>query len=252
MTAQRLDVRFEIIWESNWHAGSGEGSAGMDRLVRRRMVNGRQIPFLPGSQLKGVLRHQCERLAATLGANVVSPHQIGSEVSSELLRQFQPLSESELPIDRLFGSRYDGDCLFVDDALPELQSTQRSWGQARTAIDRLTRTVRERTLFVTEVVSGQASKLQGRLRARHASGVLTCGQGEFPHEYALLLAGLLNIDSLGGDRSIGLGACRIEIPGQVVRWNDHERYPLTQALASFKEQEWYEMLKLVREGMKQS
>src|SRR5258707_221613 len=153
MTAQRLDVRFRIVWESDWHAGSGEGDAALDRRVRRRA--GSRLPLMPGSQLKGVLRHHCERLAALLGTDVVSPHQVGREPPPELLREFGPLARSGLLIDRLFGSRYQGDCLFVDDAVPEgIDATEarwRSWGQARTAIDRLTRTVGDRKLFVSEV-----------------------------------------------------------------------------------------------------
>jgi hypothetical protein len=250
MNPQRLDVCFRIVWESNWHAGSGEGNAAIDRLVRRRAVSG--LPVMPGSQFKGVLRHQCERLAALLGFEVISPHQIGRQPAAELLRQFGPLARSVLLIDRLFGSRYQGECLFIDDALPEAATTYwPSWGHARTAIDRLTRTVRDRTLFVSEVLVGEGRTLLGRLKARHPAGVLTPDENGFPHEYALLLAGLLSIESLGGDRSVGLGLCRIEILHQVVRWNGNE-WPLTQALGCLAEADWKEQLELYREGMNQS
>lgn len=250
MTAQRLDVRFRIVWEGNWHAGSGEGDAAFDRRVRRRAVS--RLPLMPGSQFKGVLRHQCERLAALFGAEVVSPHHIGRQAPRELLRQFGPLARSGLLIDRLFGSRYQGDCLFVDDALPEEATTHwPAWGHERTAIDRLTRTARDRTLFVSEVVAGQGRALLGRLKARHPAGVLTPGEHGFPLEYALLLAGLLGVESLGGDRGVGLGLCRIEIPGEVVRWNGSE-LPLTTALGSLTEPDWKDQLDLYREGMNQS
>jgi CRISPR/Cas system CMR subunit Cmr4 (Cas7 group RAMP superfamily) len=53
MTAQRLDVRFCIVWEGNWHAGSGEGDAAFDRRVRRRATS--NLPLMPGSQFKGVI-----------------------------------------------------------------------------------------------------------------------------------------------------------------------------------------------------
>lgn len=249
MIAQRLDVHFRIVWEGNWHAGSGEGDAALDRRVRRRA--GSRLPMLPGSQFKGVLRHHCERLTALLGISVVSPHQLGRQPPAELLEQFRPLARSELLIDRLFGSRYQGDCLFVDDALPEEAATPwPSWGHARTAIDRLTRTARDRTLFVSEVVSGNGRALLGRLKARHPAGVLTPGENGFPHEYALLLAGLLGIENLGGDRSVGLGKCRIEIPGGVLRWNGND-LPLSTALTSLAEPDWKEQLELHREVMNQ-
>lgn len=249
MTAQRLSVQFRIVWEGDWHAGSGEGDAVLDRRVRRRAAS--QLPLLPGSQFKGVLRHHCERLVALLGFEVVSPHQIGRHPCAGLLRQFGPLSRSELLIDRLFGSRYQGECLFVDDALPEETATHwPSWGHARTAIDRLTRTARDRTLFVSEVAAGEGRALLGRLKARHPSGVLTPGDNGFPHEYALLLAGLLGVESLGGDRGVGLGLCRIEIPTQSVRWNGND-LPLTTALGSLAEPDWKAQLELYREDMNQ-
>lgn len=251
MTTQRLDVRFRIVWDGNWHAGSGEGDAAIDQRVRRRAGTSR-LPVMPGSQFKGVLRHHCERLAAVLGSDVLSPHQSGSPLSEGLLQQFGPLARSRLLIDRLFGSRYQGECLFVDDALPEKpDSTWPSWGHARTAIDRLTRTARDRTLFVNEVVAGQGRALIGRLKARHPAGVLTPGVGGFPHEYALLLAGLLGVESLGGHRGIGLGMCRIEIPDQTVRWNGTD-LSLTRALGSLAEPDWKEQLELDREGLDQS
>ncbi|MDW8266681.1 MAG: RAMP superfamily CRISPR-associated protein [Gemmataceae bacterium] len=250
MTAQRLDVRFRIVWESHWHAGSGEGDAMFDRRVRRRAES--RLPLLPGSQFKGVLRHHCERLAALLGNEVVSPHHVGRQPPAELLQQFGPLARSGLVIDRLFGSRYQGDCLFVDDALPEEVATHwPAWGHARTAIDRLTRTARDRTLFVSEVVSGQGRALVGQLKARHPAGVLTPDDRGFPHEYALLLAGLLAIESLGGDRSVGLGRCRIEIPTKAVRWNGTD-FRLSEALRSLAEPDWKVQLELDREGMNQS
>lgn len=248
-TPQRLDVVFHIVWQANWHAGSGEGSAGIDRLVRRlpRPKKGKKgLPFLPGAQLKGVLRHQCERLAALFGCDVVSPHQVGGELPQELLNHFRPLAVSGLLIDRLFGTRYQGDCLFVDDATPDTQDGWESRPHSRTAIDRLSRTARDQTLFVSEVVTGHGRRLRGSLRARHPSGVLTQYDDGFPLEYALLLAGLRTVESLGGSRSSGMGSCCIEIAGEVVRWNGKE-IPVDEALGSFAEG-WKEMLDLAREG----
>jgi CRISPR/Cas system CSM-associated protein Csm3 (group 7 of RAMP superfamily) len=248
-TPQRLNVVFRILWQGDWHAGSGEGSAGIDRLVRRLPpdANKQRLPFLPGSQLKGVLRHQCERLAALLGCDVVPPHQVGSDAPRELLRHFGPLARSGLLVDRLFGTRYQGECLFVEDALPESGDPWPARAHGRTSIDRLSRTARDRTLFVSEVVTGAGRALRGSLHARHPAGVLSQLDGEFPLEYALLLAGLRTVDRLGGDRSAGLGACRVEIPGDVVTWNG-SAIPLTSGLASFAEQDWKVLLELAREG----
>jgi hypothetical protein len=85
------------------------------------------------------------------------------------------------------------------------------------------------------------------LYARHAPGTLTQDNDGFPFEYALLLAGLLSLDQLGGDKSAGLGRCRITIAGAAVRWNDRPDYPLAEALKGFEEPEWFAMLQLLRE-----
>jgi len=246
---QRLDVAFTITWHAGWHVGSGQGTARVDRLLRRRACGprGERVPFVPGSQIKGVLRHQCECLVAMLGGNVVSPHVVGRELDNALLDEYRPIARSTLLIDRLFGSRFQGDCLFVEDAVPK----EEGWRPAprlhsRTSIDRVSGTARDRTLFVTEVVPAGGPELHSCVRARHPVGALTQDGDGFPFEYSLLLAGLLSLDMLGGDKSAGLGKCRITITGETVRWNDRPDYSVAEALKSFADTEWFEMLQLIR------
>jgi CRISPR/Cas system CSM-associated protein Csm3 (group 7 of RAMP superfamily) len=219
----------------------------VDRLVLQRSNGRKRVPFVPGSQIKGVLRHRCERLAALLGGEVISPHVVsrpgqGGSTTEGVLQHFGPLARSDLLIDRLFGSRYQGECLFVEDALPAAESPGRIWPHSRTSIDRLTGTARAKRLFVSEVV--EQPVLTGRLRARHPAKVLTQLENEFPYEYALLLTGLLDLDSLGGGRSSGLGQCRISI--STLHWNDQRGYPLTEALDSFKDAKWLDWVVSVR------
>src|SRR5262249_51286788 len=137
------------------------------------------------------------------------------------------------------------DCLFVEDARPETSDPWPRWPHSRTAIDRLSRTARDRTLFVSEVVAGGKRSLKGSLRGRHPAGVLSQYDGGFPLEYSLLLAGLRSLESLGGDRSSGLGSCRIEVPEGGLHWQGGE-LELTRALDSFAE-DWKVMLDLARE-----
>lgn len=246
---QRLTFELVIHWEGSWHVGSGHGMAGVDRLLRQRGCGpkGARVPYVPGSQLKGVLRHHCERLAAILGAEIVSPHVVGSQPPTEVLSNFRPLHDSELLVDRLFGSRFQGECLFVEDAVPGTDAVPSTTLHSRTAIDRLTGTARDRSLFITQIVQGDSFQLRSRLQARHPAGALTQLESSFPYEYALLLASALDLDCLGGDKSAGLGRCRVEIPDNIVRWNDKPSYPLSEALQSFEDEGWYEMLAYVRE-----
>ena len=244
MTPQRLDIGYRITWKGRWHVGSGYQSAAAGRLQRR---SGGGAPFVPGSQVKGALRHQCERLANALGVEtVVDPHAGAEAGDRTLVEHFRTLAKSGLLIDRLFGSRYQGECVFVTNALPPEDRPQGpTQVAARTAIDRVTGTVMEQHLFTTETVEAGID-LHGAIRARHPAGVLTQDDGGFPYEYALLVAGLLTLETLGGDKSVGMGRCTIEI--ESLRWNDQDKTP-EAAIESFEDSDWAEWVKTVREEM---
>ena len=244
MTPQRLDIRYRITWKGRWHVGSGYQSAAADRLQQR---TGGGAPFVPGSQVKGALRHQCERLAAALGVEEpVDPHAGAEPGDLNLVKHFRPLAKSGLLIDRLFGSRYQGECVFVTNALPSEHETPGTTAvAARTAIDRVTGTVMEQHLFTTETVEA-GTGLYGAIRARHPAGVLTQEDDGFPYEYALLVAGLLTLETLGGDKSVGMGRCGIEI--ESLAWNDADT-AIETACASFRDRDWADMIDLLREAM---
>ena len=246
MDPQRLDLSYDITWEGRWHVGSGYQSAAADRLLRR-LEGAKGSPFVPGSQIKGVLRHQCERLALALGFDAITPHAGIKEDEEDLVTHFKPLTQSTLIVDRLFGSRYQGECLFVTNAEPVSMEDKTITGvQPRTAMDRLTRTVMEQHLFTTEFAE-RDTKLQGVIRARHPAGVLTQDENGFPYEYALLLVSLLSLDTLGGDKSTGLGRCRIQIKEDTLLWNRKKISP-NKALKSFTDEpEWGLMLEMLRE-----
>ena len=238
MKPQRLDLCYEIIWKGRWHVGSGYQSAVADRLLRRRGGVGGD-PFVPGSQIKGILRHQCERFALALDLEAINPHAGPQDDQQILVKHFTPLSNSDLIIDRLFGNRYQGGCLFVTNATPVLpDKDKRTAIQTRTAMDRVTGTVMQRHLFTTELVEG-STKLHGKIRGRHPAGVLTQDDGGFPYEYALLLFALPLIDCLGGDKSVGLGRCNIKIREESLHWNGCH-ISLDSALQGFQEviEEW--------------
>ena len=270
MTPQRLDIDYRIAWQGRWHVGSGYRSAVANRLQQRcraprenprsstkrctsavadrsqqRCRGGDGAPFVPGSHVKGVLRHQCERLAVALGVETVDPHAGADEGDRSLVAHFQPLAKSRLLIDRLFGSRYQGECMFVTDAVPSAQRPLRGTTvAARTAIDRVTGTVMEQHLFTTEIVEAGID-LRGTIRARHPGGVLTQDDDGFPYEYALLVAGLLSLETLGGDKSVGLGRCEVSIEQDALRRNGKCVAP-AKALRSFEECEWAVMIKILR------
>ena len=249
MNPQRLDLSYSIVWKGRWHVGSGYQSAAADRLLRRMGgVDG--VPFVPGSQIKGVLRHQCERLALALGLEAVNPHAGIEQDDRNLVTHFTPLTKSSLVVDRLFGSRYQGECLFVTNAVSVSSEAEMVVSvQPRTALDRVTGTVMEQHLFTTEFTEGDIS-LQGSIRARHPAGVLTQDGDGLPYEYALLVAALLSLDTLGGDKSVGLGRCEIKLEEETLCWNS-QLISSDEVLQSFKDEpdEWDVILEIVREEM---
>ena len=58
------------------------------------------------------------------------------------------------------------------------------------------------------------------------------------------MAGLLSLDTLGGDKSTGLGRCEVRI--ESLRWNGENMSPQA-ALTSFEELEWADMIEMLRE-----
>lgn len=245
MEPQRLDLCYEIVWKGRWHVGSGYQSAVADRLLRR-MEGVNRDPFVPGSQIKGMLRHQCERLALALGFEAINPHAVTPEDEKDLLTHFTPLTNSKLIVDRLFGNRYQGECLFVTNAMPVSSNTEnKAVVQTRTAIDRVTGTVMEQHLFTTELVEAEIN-LRGQIRGRHPAGVLTQDGDGFPYEYALLAAGILSLETLGGDKSTGLGRCEVKLEGDQLCWNG-DSIDQKDALQNFQEEDWQTMVELLRE-----
>ena len=247
MKPQRLDLEYYIVWQGRWHVGSGYQSAATNRLLRRMGgVDG--SPFVPGSHIKGVLRQQCERFALALGLEAINPHDGIKEDNRELIKHFKPLAKSSLVVDRLFGSRYQGECLFVTNAEPvsSMKKTVTSV-HPRTALDRVTGTVMEQSLFTTEFAEGGID-LRGSIRSRHPAGILTQEEGGFPYEYALLLVALLSLNTLGGDKSVGLGRCKILLKEETLCWNS-QRISSDEALQSFKDEPdgWGLMLEMLRE-----
>lgn len=236
-----LLLNFWIHWESGWHVGSGYGDVQTDRLIRRRGGRG-GTPYVPGSQLKGVLRNQAERIATSLGRAVLPPHAIDAH-QVDLVRNFWPLKQSPMIVDRLFGSRFQGECLFVDDVVPG-PSASRPAGSTlhytRTSIDRLTGTVKEGRLFTIEAAGETTDEFTGTIRAFHPHGSLLPNE-EFPLEYSLLVCALGSIEILGGNKSVGMGRCLVRIEEPITWRRDgaiQRPRSLSETLAVFELDEW--------------
>lgn len=223
MSRYGLRIRYNLLWQSDWHVGSGYGSAAIDRLSRKGSLGGKETPYVPGSQVKGVVRQACEQLTATLGLPVVETHGVDSNANADLVNSFTPGNLSPLLIDRLFGSRYSGECLFFSNALPEQHRAGALPVVMRNSIDRATGTAASQKLFSTEIVPAKAFSLVGDIEATHPEKQVTPSDSsnDFPYEYSLLVAALRITESLGGDRSTGRGRVVPEI--ESIRWRSPQQ-----------------------------
>lgn len=226
-----IKIALDLHFISKWHAGSGESSLSIDRLIQR---DARGWPFIPGSTLKGMVRENCEKLSRTLNfPEPADPHQIDLTIQD----RFQPLDKLESPVDRIFGNKYQSGNLFFRDArldTPPPHYFVRN--QSRTSVYRVLGTAREHHLFSSEYVAPMT--LSTLIEGYHRK-MTYLNEGDTPYEYCLLIAGIMSLERLGGDKSTGSGKVRIQINSieyngisldkeSVFEYLDEELYRLTK------------------------
>lgn len=190
----RLDL--QIVFASRWHAGSGESSLMTDRLIRR---NGRNHPFIPAATLKGIVRQSCEKLSRTLGfPHPSDPHQ--GALSEQ--GAFVPSTQIVSPVDHLFGTRFEPGGLFFRDACLKEDGLGTALVRNRVARHRVLGTAKEKQLFTTEYILPEI--LCTRIDGWHKD-LVTLDDDNPPYEYCLLIAGILAVERIGGDKSTGAG-----------------------------------------------
>ena len=226
-----IQIALDLHFISKWHAGSGESSLSIDRLIQR---DARGWPFIPGSTLKGMVRENCEKLSRTLNfPEPADPHQIDLTIQD----RFQPLDKLESPVDRIFGNKYQSGNLFFRDACLDTSPPHYFVrNQSRTSVYRVLGTAREHHLFSSEYVAPMT--LSTLIEGYHRK-MTYLNEGDTPYEYCLLIAGIMSLERLGGDKSTGSGKVRIQINSieyngisldkeSVFEYLDEELYRLTK------------------------
>jgi len=199
----RITLDLAIKFGSRWHAGTGEGSLTVNRIFRRDSAN---LPYIPGSTLKGIVRESCERLCRTFG--FPEPH----DPHAANIRDkgvFGPLDQVTSPVDALFGNKFEsGEIFFRDVRLDREAEAGKTCEIARTSMYRGLRTVREHHLFTSEYAGEEC--YQTTIDGFHQH-LLATAQNDIPIAYCLLIAGILNIDRIGAEKSTGCGVVDISI-----------------------------------------
>ena len=189
-------------------AGGSSGSLA-DKPIVRTADN---KLLIPASQLKGRLRHECEKLARGLGwaicqspnPQTMCPQRAG--FPEEEARRFEP-DDYRVPGDKryhclicqIFGNPALQSRIIVDDLIctEEAENLPPEVLRPGVTLNRRRRTAEEKKLYFLETSPANA-KLQFGGEIHLQPGYPACAK-------ALILSGLHHINALGGSKSAGLG-----------------------------------------------
>ncbi|MFM7447172.1 MAG: RAMP superfamily CRISPR-associated protein [Leptolyngbyaceae cyanobacterium] len=171
-------------------SGGSSGSLADKPIVR----NAENRLIIPGSHLKGCLRHECEKLARSLGLQV-------SESPNPGLMMQTP----NCWISKIFGNPVSASCLVVDDLICTSSAVELPTEVIRpgVTINRRRGTAEDDKLYFLETSPpNQSLSFTGKIHLIQ------------PPDYALplLVAGLHHIRALGGSKSAGLGWLTWQLP----------------------------------------
>lgn len=171
-------------------SGGSSGSLADKPIVR----NAAGTLIIPGSHLKGRLRHECEKLARGLGLTVSESPNAGMMMQTQ-----------SCVISAIFGRPDSASRLLVDDLICEAKRDELPSEVIRpgVTINRQRGTAEDEKLYFIETSPpNQGLRFTGSIHLIR------------PPDYAfpLIVAGLCHIPALGGSKSAGLGWLKWELP----------------------------------------
>ncbi|MFN3361255.1 MAG: RAMP superfamily CRISPR-associated protein [Pseudanabaenaceae cyanobacterium] len=176
-------------------AGGSTGSLADKAIVR----NARGQMIIPGSHLKGRLRHECEKIGTSLGWEIYYaplPAFLCPDTSTCAQYKLDGYRGFHCPISQIFGDPFLPSRIIVDDLICELGETEEVIRPGVT-INRYLHTAEDRKLYYTET-SPVAAELEfiGQIHITKSAPLYT---------KALLISALRQIKNLGGSKSAGMG-----------------------------------------------
>ncbi|MBR8832954.1 MAG: CRISPR-associated protein Csm3 [Stigonema ocellatum SAG 48.90 = DSM 106950] len=182
-------------------AGGSSGSLADKPIIR----NAKRQLLIPGSQLKGRLRHECEKLARALGwqifesptAEKLCPTEEQVESQFKEVYQIPGYKGFHCIVSQIFGNPILPSRIIVDDLICPQDLEDLSVLRPGVTINRARRTAVEKKLYFLETSPINAQlPFEGEIHLQ-----ADCP----PYAKALILAGLHHINALGGSKSAGLG-----------------------------------------------
>lgn len=204
LTAQIQTYEIAAMIDSALCIGAGGSSGSLADKPIVRNASGTLI--IPGSHLKGRLRHECEKLARALELPVSESPNPGAMMQTP-----------NCVISRIFGNPQTPSCLQVDDLICEFTRDDLPSEVIRpgVTINRQRGTAEDEKLYFLETSPpNQKLKFTGQLHLIQAP------------DYALplLIAGLKHIRALGGSKSAGLGWLTWELPNTLKITDEHSSW----------------------------
>ncbi|NPV30713.1 MAG: hypothetical protein HPY58_13930 [Firmicutes bacterium] len=196
MSGKSVNVSIALVFQTPPSvAAAGALSSIADRVVER---NAKGQFIIPGSQVKGKLRHACEQLLRGMGKSICEPPR------AETMCPNVPGIDSPCTLCRIFGSPAYPSLLRFHDLVLDMDGVELGCEppvpsfRAMIGMNRRRATVAERRLFLVET----APYFPG-LRFFNAEAI--SGTLDSEAQVKLLLAGLKLIPAWGGMKSRGLG-----------------------------------------------
>jgi len=192
-------------------AGGSSGSLADKPILRNAVGN----LVIPASQLKGRLRHECEKLTRALQlptcespvAQTMCPQRAGLVGQSFQIEPYRIGDHYHCFICQIFGNpSLPSRVLFEDLICTEDPENLPEVLRPGVTLNRRRRTAEEKKLYFLETSPANVPLyFQGNIRLQPNAPYFT---------KALLLAGLHHIHALGGSKSTGLGWLHWEFPDQ--------------------------------------
>lgn len=193
------DYAYRVVFESDWHIGSGSGRHGNIDLAVQRTESG--LPFVPAKSVVGMLRDRAELAASALGPLWdpwidwlfgEQPNQ--SESSSSPLPARAHLSLTAAHVEPTIASTVTADSRLVDACFTV---------RAGVAIDDAAGAAQKNNLRFVEVVRSDVPLV----------GCLTLPDDAPLEARTLLAVAAQLVDGVGGKRRRGFGRCSLTIDG---------------------------------------
>lgn len=168
-------IRYRLVFLGPVASGSGNSRGRADQGIARE--NG--SPFIPGSQMRGIVRHRVEQIAALFDSGAAA-------------------------VGRLFGADGQEPALRFSDLRADADTPGCAEVRQRVSISRRTGTQISGRLFSMEV--WRVPELSGRVELCLSGSAQTAKE-----DLGVLVAALRLVDAIGHARSTGLGSCKIEL-----------------------------------------